>query len=362
MLEAETPRFCCPCSRRCRAPVTVPSPLRAAPGAPGSAARDSPPARPAPPPRSPRSPSARPRSAGPRPPPRTHPGRPLLPPPGTVQGLRRTLGPRPAVPRRGRPGTAGGQGRWAAAKPPAGQAAGGGWTGARVSGGRATGRLAETCPSPRASGSVPITSATTKPANVMVAVLPARVHLPLSSRPGCGRGGEAEPRRTANPQRLTPRPPPPAPLPAGGRASGERRSGLPAAAFSGEGRESEWGCCPAPCSSRSGSPGGALERTEHRPSRHAFWELSAALLPLPGPVLSLMLPQAPIPPRFFLSFRGFSANHHFPCPGPAAAAPSSPLTAAEEAKSGPGRGSKGLNGLVQRLGRQRDGESPRRIC
>lgn len=156
--------------------------------------------------------------------------------------------------------------------------------------------------------------------------------------------------------------PPPAPLPAGGRASGERRSGLPAAAFSGAGRESEWGCCPAPCSSRSGSPGGALERTEHRPSRRVFWELSAALLPLPGPVLSLMLPQAPIPPRFFLSFRGFSANHHFPCPGPAAAAPSSPLTAAEEAKSGPGRGSKGLNGLVQRLGRQRDGESPRRIC
>lgn len=216
-----------------------------------------------PPPRLPRSQSARPRSAAPRPAPGAQPGRPS-PPPGRAQELRRPRGARPAAPRRGRAGAAGAQGRWAAGKPPAGQPAG-------DCGARAAGRLAETCPGPRAPGIAPITSATTKPANVMVPVPPAWVHLPFSSRPGCeeGRRGRGVP---LIPLAAHPCPPPPAARPAGaGRAGlGEAQPrrcrlptcrSLPSAPGSGAERPPEHGHGP------SGNPGGVCRgmRPRSRP-------------------------------------------------------------------------------------------------
>lgn len=283
----------------------------------------------APPPRSPRSQSVRPRSARPRPLPESQPGR--LPAPGRAQELRRPRGARRAGPRRGRAGAAGGQGRSTVAKPPPGSAAGqpaGGGGGARACGcgWRAAGRLTETCPSPRAPGIVPITSATTKPANVMVPVPPARVHLPLSSRLGCeeGRRGRSVP---LIPHAAHPCRPPPGSSACGGRASGARRGAQPRGA-AGSGVS---GTCRSPpesgsgvsvlCRSRSGSPdgdwrspaSGAPSGSPASPGRHR--PLTSLRLPRrPAGLSPLAVPLQPCTP--LLSRTWGSPTSHLLCSRP----------------------------------------------
>lgn len=254
----------------------------------------------APQPRSPRSQSTRPPSARRRPLPGPHRGRP--PPPGGAQEPRRLRGTLPAEPRRGRAGAAAGQGLWGAAKLPAGQPAGGcgGGGPGGCGGARAAGRPAETCPGPRAPGSVPSTSATTKPANVMVPVPPARVHLPFSSRPGCegGRRGRGVP--------LIPPAAHPPPPPLGSPARGGRASGAAVAVCAATCR-----CLPerrsAPRVTRPEHPAGcspARSLPSARPSAPGATAPPPSLFPRRPP--PLLLPAVPprFPPASFSPARG----------------------------------------------------------
>lgn len=167
-------------------------------------------------------------------------------------------------------------------------------------GARAAGRPAETCPGPRAPGSVPSTSATTKPANVMVPVPPARVHLPFSSRPGCegGRRGRGVP--------LIPPAAHPPPPPLGSPARGGRASGAAVAVCAATCR-----CLPerrsAPRVTRPEHPAGcspARSLPSARPSAPGATAPPPSLFPRRPP--PLLLPAVPprFPPASFSPARG----------------------------------------------------------
>lgn len=302
-------------------------------------------------PRSPRSQSARSRSARRRPLRGPHRGRLPPPPPGRAQELRRLRGSLPAEPRRERAGAAVGQGRWGAAKRPAGQPAGGcggGGPGGR-GGARAAGRPAETCPGPRAPGSAPSTSATTKPANVMVPVPPARFHLPFSSRPGCegGRRGRGVPL-------IPPAAHPPSPP----------RHLLSAPLRAGEGRAPRGVCRYLPLPSRT------LPVPARHPPRAPRW-------PQPGPEAascsavshsSSAVPVYPpssdliaVPPRFSPnaspSCMGLLYSHLLQRPCPLTVGLPRPLSHSHKGQTEPGHRRTGARAASQRRGQKGAGSS-----